>query len=318
MEAYINMVLLTLLAIVTLTIVRQRNLFSVVVLFGVYSFLMASVMIVLDAVDVALTEAAVGAGISTVVLIGTLHITGSEEMRPSRLALLPIVTAAATGAILIWGTYDLPEFGKADVPINTHVAPFYLEQSIPLMGVPNVVTTILANFRSFDTLGETTVIFTAGLGIMLLLRHKSRKESSKILKKDVVFRVIIKLIIPFIMLFAFYVHFHGDYSPGGGFQAGVMLAGAVILYSIIFGAHEAQRVVPQSVAAFMIPLGVLIYAATGAISFIYGQNYMDYTALASYPKDAHHLGIILIELGVLITVASTMLSIFYAFVERRH
>ncbi len=136
------------------------------------------------------------------------------------------------------------------------------------------------------------------------------------MKLDVIFRVTAKVIIPFILVFAFYVHFHGDYSPGGGFQAGVMLAGALILYAIIFGIRAAQHVVPQQVAAFMAPFGVLIYALTGAYSFISGKNFLDYTALASYPKDAHHLGIILIEAGVIITVAGTMIAIFYAFVER--
>ncbi len=179
MESYINMALLTLLAVVTLAIVRQRSLFGVVVLASIYSFLMASVMIVLDAVDVAMTEAAVGAGVSTVVLIGTLHLTGSMEMRPVRPTLLPLAIAAATGVILVWGTYGLPAFGIADAPIHVHVAPYYLEQSIPKMGVPNVVTTVLADFRSFDTLGETTVIFTAGIGIMLLLRRTKSGAGKK-------------------------------------------------------------------------------------------------------------------------------------------
>jgi len=183
MESYINMALLTLLAIITIAIVRQRSLFGVVVLAGIYSFLMASVMIVLDAVDVAMTEAAVGAGVSTVVLIGTLHLTGSMEMRPVRPTLLPLTIAAATGAILIWGTYGLPAFGIPDAPIHLHVAPYYLAESLPKTGVPNVVTTVLADFRSFDTLGETTVIFTAGIGVMLLLR-RSRKASEKTSDKN--------------------------------------------------------------------------------------------------------------------------------------
>lgn len=179
MESYINMALLTLLAIVTMAIVRQRSLFSVVVLAGIYSFLMASVMIVLDAVDVAMTEAAVGAGVSTVVLIGTLHLTGSMEMRPIRPMIIPFFISAATGVILVWGTYALPAFGIADAPIHVHVAPYYLENSVPKIGVPNVVTTVLADFRSFDTLGETTVIFTAGIGIMLLLRRSKKNRTAK-------------------------------------------------------------------------------------------------------------------------------------------
>ena len=176
MESYINMALLTLLAIVTIAIVRQRSLFGVVVLASVYSFLMASVMIVLDAVDVAMTEAAVGAGVSTVFLIGTLHLTGSMEMRPVRPMLVPLFISTATATILVWGTWGLPAFGLADAPIHLHVAPYYLENSIPKMGVPNVVTTVLADFRSFDTLGETTVVFTAGIGVMILLRRSKNKS----------------------------------------------------------------------------------------------------------------------------------------------
>ena len=181
MESYINMSLLTLLAIVTVAIIRQRSLFGVVVLASIYSFLMASVMIVLDAVDVAMTEAAVGAGVSTVVLIGTLYLTGSTEMRPVRPMALPLFIAAATAAILVWGTWGLPAFGIPDAPIHTHVAPYYLDISVPKLGVPNVVTTVLADFRSFDTLGETTVIFTAGIGIMMLLhgRRSSTKPKSE-------------------------------------------------------------------------------------------------------------------------------------------
>ncbi|MGI9520517.1 MAG: Na(+)/H(+) antiporter subunit B [Hyphomicrobiaceae bacterium] len=136
------------------------------------------------------------------------------------------------------------------------------------------------------------------------------------MRLDVILRVSTKLIIPFILVFAFYVHFHGDYGPGGGFQAGVILAGAVILYSIIFGVDAAQRVVPQWLVAFMVPLGVFVYAGTGAISFLYGLNYMDYTGLGHDIKHSHHLGILLVEAGVIITVAGTMTAIFYAFVER--
>lgn len=179
MESYINMFLLTLLAVVTVAIIRQRSLFGVVVLASIYSFLMASVMIVLDAVDVAMTEAAVGAGVSTVFLIGTLYLTGSVEMRPVRPTAVPLFIGAATAAILLWGTWGLPAFGIADAPIHLHVAPYYLENSVPKIGVPNVVTTVLADFRSFDTLGETTVIFTAGIGVMLLLRGRRGTNKNK-------------------------------------------------------------------------------------------------------------------------------------------
>lgn len=182
MELYINMALLTLLAAITLAIIAQRDLFGVVILSGIYSFLMASVLIVLDAVDVAMTEASVGAGISTVVLIGTLYLTGqNRELRSHRNIFVPIFVSLATGGMLVWGTMGLPKFGIQDAPVHMHIAPTFLEKSIPEIGVPNVVTTVLADFRGFDTFGETTVIFTAGLGVMMLLatRRRKRKDEDK-------------------------------------------------------------------------------------------------------------------------------------------
>lgn len=178
MEVLINIVLLTLLAAVTVGIVVQRNLFAVVVLAGIYSFLMASVLIVLDAVDVAMTEAAVGAGISTVVLLGTLHLVQTIEYPHRRSQLVPLIVAGVTGAAVVWGTVGLSPFGRADTPMHTHVAPKYLSDSVKETLVPNVVTSTLADYRGYDTLGETTVIFTAGIGVMLLLKGRRKRKQA--------------------------------------------------------------------------------------------------------------------------------------------
>src|SRR5688572_4497073 len=140
MESLINTALLTMLAAVTLAIARQRSLFSVVILSGIYSFLMASVLIVLDAVDVAMTEASVGAGISTVVLLATLHLTKTTEAPALRRNLGALLLAIVTGAALVWGTFTLPPFGTADAPIHKHVVPRYIESTLRETNVPNVVT----------------------------------------------------------------------------------------------------------------------------------------------------------------------------------
>lgn len=176
MEPFVNAVLLTLLAVVTVAIIRQRSLFGVVILAGIYSFLMASVLIVLDAVDVAMTEASVGAGISTIVFLATLFLTNSRENPRPRNVFLPLFVSAAVGAALIYGTFDLPPFGVADAPIHLHTAPHYLNESMGEIGVPNIVTAVLADYRGYDTLGETTVIFTAGIGVMLLLKGRRRRK----------------------------------------------------------------------------------------------------------------------------------------------
>jgi multicomponent Na+:H+ antiporter subunit B len=133
---------------------------------------------------------------------------------------------------------------------------------------------------------------------------------------DLILRVGTKLILPFILLFALYVQFHGDFGPGGGFQAGVITAGTVILLAITFGLDAAQRIAPQALVERMVPLGVLIYAGTGAAGMLMGKNFLDYSVLSHDPAHGHELGIFLVEVGVLITVAGTMVAMFYAFVER--
>ncbi len=136
------------------------------------------------------------------------------------------------------------------------------------------------------------------------------------MRPDLLLRVATKLVLPFILLFALYVQFHGDYGPGGGFQAGVITAAMVILLAITFGLNAAQRIAPTSLVELMIPLGVLIYAGTGVAGLLLGKNYLDYSVFSHDSAHGHELGIFLVEAGVLITVAGTMTAMFYAFVER--
>ena len=136
------------------------------------------------------------------------------------------------------------------------------------------------------------------------------------MKHHVILRVIAKLLIPAILLYAFYVQFHGDYSPGGGFQAGVIFAAAIILYSLIFGVENAQKVMPPSVIVVFVALGILLYAGVGIASMLLGHNFLDYSPLGPDPKHGQHYGILAIEFGVGVTVASVMILIFYCFAGR--
>jgi multicomponent Na+:H+ antiporter subunit B len=163
------------LVVVTTAIVIQRNLFSVVVLSAIYSFLMATVLLALDAVDVALTEAAVGGGISTVLFLAALYLTRGDELRPLRRPWPPLVMALAVGGMLVYGTLGLPAFSDPQAPIHTHVEPRYIHEGMRETGVPNIVTAVLASYRGYDTLGETTVVFTAGAGVVALLRRRKKK-----------------------------------------------------------------------------------------------------------------------------------------------
>lgn len=136
------------------------------------------------------------------------------------------------------------------------------------------------------------------------------------MRGDLVLRVVAKLMIPFMVLFALYVQFHGDFGPGGGFQAGVIAAAAVILYGLIFGLSVARRVVPERLVETMMALGVLLYAGTGLAGLALGGNYLDYFVLAADPVHGQHRGILWVELGVALTVCGVMLKVFYMFAGR--
>lgn len=141
--------------------------------------------------------------------------------------------------------------------------------------------------------------------------------ASRRVRSEVILRVAAKLLIPFILLFALYVQFHGEVSPGGGFQAGVIFAAAFILYALVFGLPMARRVLPLEAARWFAALGVLIFAGTGVASLFLGGNFLDYDVLAHDHIHGQHLGIVMVELGVLITVFGVMVLIFYAFAGRR-
>ena len=172
----VNIVLLGLLVITAVAAIRLHDLFAVVMMFGIYSLLAATVFVVLDAVDVAFTEAAVGVGISTILMLATLGLVGRWERRPAHRPFLPLLVVVVTGAALIYGTLDMPHFGDPDAPVHQHVAPRYLEKSPDEIGIPNVVTGVLASYRGYDTLGELTVIFTAGVGVLALLGIRRRRQ----------------------------------------------------------------------------------------------------------------------------------------------
>ena len=346
---WIDISVLALLACTAVIVVRMRDLWAAVMLTGIYSFLGASWMLILDAPDVAFTEAAVGAGISTVLMLSTLALTGTTMKERRKSPWIPLTVVTLTGAALVYGTVDMPHFGDPLAPVHQHLMPEYMADTVPRIqdasppaphtdsrvaqsrtadgddhdrhdhdsqhgetgvGVENIVTAVLASYRGYDTLGETVVIFTAGIGVVLMLRGGvKRQESEKIadLRSDInpspsslrhhaILRVVTKLLIPYILLFALYVQFHGDYGPGGGFQAGVIFAAAFILYGLVFGLDSARIVAPPQIVDRLIALGVLIYAGTGLAAMLLGGNFLDYSVLEhhllpGFLPHGQHLGI---------------------------
>ena len=293
-------------------------------LFGMYSLVSASFFVVVDAADVAMTEAAVGAGVSTILMLSTLAATGyTVRKRPPRRELLAIVVAIAVGGALLYGTLDMPRFGAPNAPLHQHpVAHHYIQVSPKETGIPNMVTPLLASYRGYDTFGEVLVVFTAGIGVLALIGRRPR-ENGELAPEDGfvdhtatrhrVLRVVAKTLIPPILLYAWYIQAHGDYGPGGGFQAGVVLAAGMMLYLLIFGVDRTEKLVRPRTLECLIALGVLVYGGVGLVNMAQGGNFLDYRTLVHDEKHAIHYGILAVELGVGITVAAVMTTILFTF-----
>ena len=314
--------LLTLLLITGFAIVRAKNLFVAVMLSGIFSLLMALNFFLLDAADVALTEAAVGAGVSTVLFLGALMLTDKRETSKTSNRLVALTVATVTVVAVIYGTFDQPRFADPNAPVQVHVGPWYLENTRTQIDIPNVVTAVLASFRGYDTLGEVFVVYTAGIGVLFLLGQYRGKREAEVddealgLRHYLIARMVGRMLIPFILLFGLYVQFHGDFGPGGGFQAGAIFAAAIILFALLEGEDRALRVLPRSVLTGLMAGGALLYGGVGVACMFMGGNVLDYNVLADNPITGQHIGIIVIELGVGLTVTGVMLSIFHAFAAR--
>lgn len=355
MESLVAGVLLTFLVVTAIGIIVLRDLLAAVILLGVYSLIAAGGFVVMDAVDVAFTEAAVGAGISTILFLGTLSFTRHEQKPRPHHSWPALFFVVVTGCLLIYGTLDMPFYGSATsaAQSNPGLAVRFLEQSGSEVGPPNIVTSVLASYRGYDTLGETLVVFAAGIAVLSILGLKRRRpeddesqdaagdkslEASdhsaelsssyhapverKIMQRyprqrHRVLQVVTKLVIPSVLMFGLYVQFHGDYGPGGGFQAGVIFAAAFILYGLIFGLQRTRAVLPPTALRILMCTGVLLYAGTGLVTILLGGNLLDYNVLAHDPLHGQHWGIFAVELGVGITVTGVMISLFYNFASRR-
>ncbi|SHG85612.1 DUF4040 domain-containing protein [Ferrimonas marina] len=323
-EFVIDVVLLSFLVLLALTIARTKDLFSSVMLCGLYSLVSAVFFVTMDAVDVAFTEAAVGAGISSLLMLAALMVTSRFEKADSIQPKAALVVVFLTGGLLFYGLIDMPMFGDPNTPVQQQVSSYYIEESMEEIGIPNMVTSVLASYRGYDTFGETVVIFTAGIGVLALLggpavgirKKRQHQDGDEAFPDHRILRVASKLLIPPIMLFALYVQFHGDFGPGGGFQAGVIFAAAIALYAMVFGLERAQRIFPMPVIRFISALGVLLYGSVGMVSMLSGEAFLDYDALAADPLSGQHMGIFLVELGVGVTVTAVIILLFFTFFER--
>ena len=319
------LVLVVLFALISLSI---QNLMGAAIVFGAYSFMMCLIWAGMGAVDVAFTEAAVGAGVSTVFIVSTIYNTSATmRSRPGGMAFKFFIGVVVTlaGAFLLSALPDFPEWGDSGSPVNAVVAPYYIKNTIADAHVPNVVTSVLADYRGFDTLLETTVVFIACIAIYSILRTETAKSKTDEQEEGItsppsydpsdslIVRQASRFMVPFMQLFSLYVIAHGHYSPGGGFQGGVILGASLILLAISFDLKFLLRHWREKSLMLLVASGVLLYAAVGLACVFMGGNYLEYGILDSIlPGDqamARSHGILLVEIGVGITVMFSMVAI---------
>ncbi|MDA0811292.1 MAG: Na(+)/H(+) antiporter subunit B [Verrucomicrobia bacterium] len=236
---------------------------------------------------------------------------------------LALFAVVLTGALLLYATGDFPAWGSVHSPANGgELSSHYIENVRTETKVPNIVTAVLADYRSYDTMFETVVVFVAGIAIIALLRdfgNGSRGYPPALANNlpeepDLIITQTCNLVIPVLQIFALYVLAHGHYSPGGGFQGGVMLGASYILIALANGVEVAMKAMSERKIMLLAATGILIYSGTGLICLLLGENFLDYHVLSRIlPTDpimARSHAILIVETGVAVTVAAIMFSIY--------
>ena len=243
---------------------------------------------------------------------------------------LALSAVVFTGALLLYATGDFPNWGAVDSPANAgELSTHYIENVRTETKVPNIVTAVLADYRGFDTMFEAIVVFVGGIAIIAVLRDfgKGRRGCPPTLSNnlpeepDLIVIQTCKLVIPVLQIFALYVLAHGHYSPGGGFQGGVMLGASYILVALSSGVESAVKILSEAKVVLLASVGIVIYAGTGLVCLLMGENFLDYHVLSRIlptdPVMARSNAMLIVEIGVAFTVTAVMFSIYANLATRR-
>ena len=234
---------------------------------------------------------------------------------------LALISVVITGWLLLSAVGDFPDWGDPNSPANSYrLSQHFVTETFHETAVPNMVTAVLADYRGYDTMFETVVIFTAGIAIISILRRFTSDDadsgSEKFYEKrpDLIVDTTCRLMIPIIQLFALYVIAHGHHSPGGGFQGGVIFGASFILIALSRDLQAANKWVPEQRVLNLAGIGILIYAGFGLASMFLGQNFLDYAILhkimPASPIEARYHSMLGVEIGVAFTVTAIMYSIY--------
>ncbi|HJD66272.1 MAG TPA: DUF4040 domain-containing protein [Rickettsia endosymbiont of Bembidion nr. Transversale] len=363
---YLLNLIVFLLVIISIKIILAKDLLEAIIYTSAFSLLIGVSYLLMDAPDVAMTEAALGACLSTCVYLNLLRKLPSNLKIIQRTRIIPAsLICLLFVATLIYMGLELPDYGDEHALLHTHLTKYYVENTSKDIGIPSFVAAILASYRGYDTLGETSVILIAGISVLLVFSRSNiipcmeqetlsmsfprRRESS--IKRDKssfnfknlfllldsrlrgndiktiqqcqqghgmtkITKNISIFIVPYIILYSLYIQLNGEASPGGGFQAGVIFASSLIAYDLVYGSQKLNRYFSVNTLIIIAALGVMIYEFTGVISLFFNDNYLNYYSLTNFVNDsltAQHIGIFAVEIGIGLTVAAIMYSIYNSF-----
>jgi multicomponent Na+:H+ antiporter subunit B len=326
----LDLMLFVILVILAVLALRVRNLMAAVAILSAFSLMVALMFAGMAAVDVAFVEAVLGAGLTGLLFVLLIRTTGERsderEHAGTRWLLVPLIGAFA--AVLVVASAGLPDRGDPTAPAHVHVSPAYIEGAVPQTGTPNVVTAVLADYRSMDTLGELLVIVTAGLAVILVLgagrpaeqRNTDREAGPQQGPLPMVgaypgqiVRTVCVIMAPTIMTFGLYVVAHGHYGPGGGFAGGIVAGVGIILLRLTVDRERSHRWFPPRAARVAASAGVLTFIAVGFASVLAGGAFLDYAALGFgdvEAVDVRYLGILAVEIAVGVAVTGVMIELF--------
>ncbi len=300
--------------VIVVYFIKSNNSLVVTLLSSTFSLFTVIMYLVLDAPDVAMTEAAIGVLVSifSIYAIRAIY-TAPYEFTESFNPLL-FVALLLFAALLIYASLDLPKFGSPFAISQQKTANYYIENTPSEINIPSIVAAILASYRAYDTLLETLVVLIGGLSVLLITEQSSPTQENT----DLLITKLTRFIFPVIIIFALYLQVHGEISPGGGFQAGAIIAMAFILYAMAFGDKALLRIISLKKLKNIAVSGVGIYFITGLYGILSGLEFLNYNAFSSNKELSQKIGIVIIELGVGITVSATMLLIYFCLALSNH
>lgn len=273
---------------------------------SLFSIFCTITYILLDAPDVAMTEAALGICITTIIMFKIASNISLKKEVEKKNRLPAFIISILFAALLIYAGMDLPKFGDINSPVHSYVMDYYHENTYSEIGIPSFVAAILASYRGYDTFGETLVIYIAGICTIFILSFLEQDREEEF-EENIIISSIAKISIPIIAAFALYIQLGGTKSPGGGFQSGAILASLFIIMNLSLNYR-----IRKSILVKLSSLGICIYMLPGIIALLMGSEFLNYSALR-LGSISQKVGIEIVELGIAINVAATICILYQSF-----